>query len=137
MVGKSSRLCLLQMGKSRHIGFQIILHKMKQCRKQLLQFFLDCKHLSSYIKLHVKSHLIISASSGVHFLAGVSDSVDQRCLHKAVHIFILCGYVKSTCLHLFPDLCQSFYNRILFLAGQNPLLFKHDHMGNAAFDILL
>ena len=64
-MGQCNRLRFLQMGKARHIGFQVFLHDPIDHFKKIFQFFVDLVDLIPHIQAHIQSHLIISAASGM------------------------------------------------------------------------
>ena len=94
MVCQSYRLCLLKVGKSRHVGVNILFHDLLQGKKKVLQLLICLIDLVADIKLHIQSYLVITASSCVKLLSGISDTVDQVCLNKTVNIFIFISNLK-------------------------------------------
>ena len=96
MVCQSYRLCLLKVGKSRHVGVNILFHDLLKCFEKFLYQFVCLVNLISYIEFHVKGYLIVTASSCVKFLACITDSVDKVCFYKAVDIFIFTCDLNSS-----------------------------------------
>ena len=136
MVSQSYRLCLLKMSKSGHIGVHVLFHDLLQGKKKVFQLFICLIDLIPDIKLHIKSYLVITASSCVKLLSCISDTIDQGCLHKAVDILIFRCDLKLACLHICQDSVQSLCDLILFFFCQNPLFRKHGYMCLASADIL-
>ena len=92
--------------------------------------------MGSCIKSHVQRHLVVAAASGMQLLSGVTDSLYQGSLHKAVDVLLCFVYGKLSCLYVLPDACQSLYNGILLFYGENALFSKHNGMCNASFHVL-
>ena len=86
MVCQSYRLCLLKVGKSRHVGVNILFHDLLQGKKKVLQLLICLIDLVSCVELHIESDLIISASPGVESLSGISDPFDQVRLNEGMDI---------------------------------------------------
>ena len=72
----------------------------------------------------------------MQLLAVVADPLNQVGFHKAVNILIFICDLKPSFLHIPADSGQTFQNGILLFFCQDSLLCKHDHMRNAAVDIL-
>ena len=68
--------------------------------QQLFQQFIRLKNLLPGIQTHVQCHLIISASSGMQFLSGISQTVNKVCFHKTVNILIFRSDGKLSALHI-------------------------------------
>ena len=136
MVCQSYRLCLLKVGKSRHVGVNILFHDLLQGKKKVLQLLICLIDLVADIKLHIQSYLVITASSCVKLLSGISNTVDQVCLHEAVDILILCCDLQLACFHVCKDSVQSFCDLLLFFLCQDSLFCKHGNMCLASTDIL-
>ena len=137
MVCQCDRLRFLQMGKSRHDRLGVVLHDRKKFAEHIHNQSLQCGDLTSCIKLHIQCNLIITASSGVQLLSGVSQTVDQIRLHKAVDILIFFCDLELSIFHILADTFQSVQNLLLLIVCQDPLLCKHHNMRLAALDILL
>ena len=136
MVSQSYRLCLLEMGKSRHVGVYILFHDLLQGKKKVFQLFVGPIDLVADIQFHIQSYLVITASSCVEFLSGVSDTVDQVCLHETVDILVLGCDLKFALFHIFKDSIQPFCDLIFFFLCQDSLFCKHGNMCLASADIL-
>ena len=102
------RLCFLQMGESRHIGVNVLFHDFFECYQHLFDECINLGDLIADIKFHIEGYLVIAASSGVQLLSGVSDAVDQVCLHEAVDILILICDLQFSGFHISKDAFQSF-----------------------------
>ena len=100
MMCECDRLRFLQMGKSWHNRLRIFFHNAKQYLQQLFQQFIRLKNLLPGIQTHVQCHLIISASSGMQFLSGISQTVNKVCFHKTVNILIFRSDGKLSALHI-------------------------------------
>ena len=85
---QSYRLSFLEMSKSRHISVEVFLHDLKKRFQQLFQKEICLADLVPDIHLHIQSHLVVPASSGMKLLAHISLPVNEICLYKAVDIFI-------------------------------------------------
>ena len=131
------RLCLLQMGKARHISMHILFHDLLKSLKKCLHLLVNGVNLIAHIQLHIQRHLIITASSGVKLLAWISDSVNEIGLHKAMNILVFRCDRKSACLYICKDSFKSFKDLVSFFFCQNALFGKHFYMCLAAADILL
>ena len=88
------------MGKPGHNRLRIFFHNAKQYMQQLFKQFIRLKNLQPGIQTHVQRYLIISASSGMQFLSGISQTVNEICLHKTVNIFIFRSDGKLSALHI-------------------------------------
>ena len=137
MMCQSNRLCLLQMGKARHICMDILLHDLLQCFKKLLYQLIRLIDLIPHIQLHIQCHLIITASSCMKLLTGISDSVNEICLYKAVNIFIFRCNLKFSGSYICKNSIQTIFNLYFFLFCQDSLFCKHSDMCFASSDILL
>ena len=107
MMRKRDWLCLLQMGKARHDRLCVIFHNGKNGLKQMMEQILGMFYLTSGIKAHIQCHLIVSAASGMQFLARITDTVDQICLHKTMNILVFGCDGKFAVCHIFFDAFQS------------------------------
>ena len=130
------RLCFLQMGESRHIGVNVLFHDFFECYQHLFDECINLGDLIADIKFHIEGYLVIAASSGVQLLSGVSDAVNQVCLHEAVDILIFAGDFQFSALYVGKNAFQSFQNLISFVFCQNALFCQHLYMCHAAFDVL-
>ena len=128
-MSQSGGLCFLQVSESRHDGFRVLPHDGKERPEQGVQFSSDRICLTPDVHAHIESHLIISASAGVQLFPGVSDAVDEICLHKAVHIFIFIRDGKMTALHVVENPVQSFCNLCCLLRCQDSLSAQHCRVG--------
>ena len=137
MMCQGNRLRFLQMRKARHIGMEILFHNMIQCFQKMFHQMINLLNLISHIKLHIQSHLIITASSCMQFFACVADSVNQICLHKTVNIFVFAGNLKFTFFHISHNRIQSLDDFIFLLIGQYPLFRQHRHMCLTSTHILM
>ncbi len=88
MMCQRHRLCFLQMRKSRHKSIQIFFHNTLQYLQQVIYQCVGLFDCLTHVHSHIQSNLIITAASGMEFFAGISDTVDQICLYKAVDIFV-------------------------------------------------
>ena len=102
----------------------------------MIQAGSNLQNLPSHIQLHVQSHLVISASSGMQFFPGLTDPLRQNRFHKAVNILVLLRDRKPAFQNIFPDAGQPFHNIVFLFAGKYLLLLQHHRMGNAALYIL-
>ena len=91
----------------------------------------------SGVETHIERHLVIAAAPGMQLLSGVSQTVDQIRLHKAVDILIFFCDLELSIFHILADTFQSVQNLLLLIVCQDPLLCKHHNMRLAALDILL
>jgi len=130
------RLCLLKMGKSRHVGVHILFHDLLQCNKKRFQLFIRLIDLITDIKLHIKCNLIITASSCVQLLTSVTDAVNQIRLHEAVDILVFGCDRKLSSLHICKNSVQAFCDLILLFLCQDALFCKHGNVCLASVDIL-
>ena len=88
MMSQRNRLSLLQMGKSRHVGINILFHNGQDREQYLFHQIIQHMYFISCIKFHIKSHLVIPAPSGMQLLARLANPVDQGSLHKAVNVLV-------------------------------------------------
>ena len=72
----------------------------------------------------------------MQLLSGISDAVNQVCLHEAVDILILAGDFQFSALYVGKNAFQSFQNLISFVFCQNALFCQHLYVCHAAFDVL-
>ena len=103
MVGEGQRLRFLQVSETRHGGVNVFFHEGMAGFDQGKHLVPDGKKLVSCIELHIKSHLVVAASSGVQLLAGVADAVDEGGLHEAVDILVLIGDLQRAVFHVGED----------------------------------
>ena len=120
------RLRFLQVGKSRHVRLNIFFHNAKQCLKKLFQKLVDLCNFISCVKLHIQGNLVITAASGVQFLTGIADAVDQICLHKTVDIFVFVRDRKRSVFHITQDAIQAFHHALL--PSESPVLPAFSHV---------
>ena len=130
------RLCLLEMGESRHISMEVFLHDLLKRLQKIQHQPVHLPDFIPHIELHIQRHLIVPASSCVQLFAGVPNPLDQIRLHKTVDILILFGDLQAMVFHVLQDAFQPFQDLLFLLFRQNPLLGKHADMCHAALDIL-
>ena len=70
------------------------------------------------------------------FFPGITQTVDQICLHKAVDILIFICNFQFTGFYIFADLIECPYNILHLVFCQDSLLSKHAYMRDASLDIL-
>ena len=136
MMSQGHRLRLLQMGKARHVGIQVLIHDLQDGLQKLSHQSVRLFYFLPGVKLHVQGHLVIAAAPGVQLLARLADAFDQHRLHEAVNILIFLRDCKGSLLHVPENAFQAADDGLLLLPGQDPLLLQHGHVGNAARDIL-
>ena len=73
----------------------------------------------------------------MQLLAGLSHSLNQVRLHKAVDILVLIVDDQPSRLHILPNAGETFDQHVPLLGCQDPLLGQHHHMSDTALDILL
>ena len=73
----------------------------------------------------------------MQLLTCIAYTLDQVGLHKAVDVFILGSYGKSSFLYILHNAAKPFHDLVLFFRCKNPLLCQHLHMGHTASDVLL
>ena len=61
------------------------------------------EQLFSGVETHIERHLVVAAAPGMQLLSGVSQTVDQIRLHKAVNILIFIRYNKTSGFHIRKD----------------------------------
>ena len=81
----------------------------------------------SCIKFHVKSNLIITATSCVKFLAGIANSFNKMCFYKTVNILTVIK-LKSSVVKINSNAFKPFNNIIHFISSNNSLFAKHFNM---------
>ena len=129
-------LGFLQMGESGHICVHIFPHNSVYDRQKRLEQALRLVDLIPHIQLHVQRHLVVPASARVELFPGVSDPLDQICLHKTVDILILGSDFQGSVLDIPLDPLQAAdYGVSLFLC-QDFLLCQHFHVSDTAPDVL-
>ena len=72
----------------------------------------------------------------MQLLSGVSDAVDQVCLHEAVDILIFAGDFQFSALYIGKNPLQSCKNLVSLLFCQDALFCQHLYVCHAAFDVL-
>ena len=62
--------------------------------------FIKFHYLITDIELHIKCHLIVTASSSVKLLACITDSVNQIRLNKTVNVLVFAGNLQFSTLNI-------------------------------------
>ena len=137
MVGERNRLRLLEMGKARHIGADIVLHDVKDRLKEFQEELRRLIDLIADIQPHVERDLVIAAPARVQLLTSVPDPFCQHSLDKGVDIFTGIIYDKLSTLDILLDSLQSVEDLISFFLRQDPALCQHLYMRAASAHVLL
>ena len=110
MMGKRRRLGLLKMGETGHIGLEVVLHdgldgimKLRDNRNHLVDMI-------PRIELHIECYLIISGSSGMKPLSGLTDPRRELCLDEAMDILGILD-LELSCIDIREDSLQSVDDR--------------------------
>ena len=92
--------------------------------------------LITSIKLHVQSHLVVTAAACVQLLANIPCTLDQSGLHKTVDVFAALVNLKFAIDNLLFNILKFVDDNILFIICDNVLFGKHSNMCDAAVNIL-
>ena len=114
----------------------MLFHEIQDDFKQILKVSGHLIDLFSYIELHIKSHLIVTAPSGMETLPGVTDAIGKDSLNEAVNIFIFGCDLKLSGLNVLKDPIQTGKYCFLIFFGQHSGLCQHPDMSLRSFNIL-
>ena len=73
----------------------------------------------------------------MELFADITETVDQRRLHKAVDILIFVTDLQCAVFYVCLDLAQAVNDLIGLFLCENALSAEHDHMCDTALDVLL
>ena len=111
-------------------------HGSQQSLQQVTDEFIQPVNLVSSVELHVQRHLVITAPTGMHFLAYVTDFIDQARLDEAMDVLVLVSDGQLAGHDGLPDFFQPFDYLVTLGVSQDFLLGEHLDVSDAATDVL-
>ncbi|MNH98638.1 hypothetical protein D3C73_513810 [compost metagenome] len=136
MVGEQDRLGTLQMRVAGNDRLDIVLGLAYQRFLQLMQQSYQFDHPIAQIQMHVGSHLVVAAASGMQLAADRADLLDQIFFNIHMNIFICHGKNNLPRTDFVEHLVQSVLDRLYILLRQDAAFAQHCDMGQTSLHIL-
>ena len=125
------------MGEPGHHRVGILLDDADQHFQKPVNVFLNSRNAVPCIKAHIKSNLVVTAPSGMHLLAGISDPVDEIGLNKAVNIFIFRRNSKLAAMYIGKYTFKTVCYAPALIIRNNAAFCQHRNMSLGPFYINL
>ena len=125
------------MGVTRHNRIEILaalcsqrLHEAKDQLDDLLDFLLD-------VQAHIECNLIVSRTTGVQTLAGITDALGQQLLDVHVDVLVIERELNLAVLDILQDALKTLNDLLGLMLLDNALLAQHGRVRDRAGDIFL
>ena len=125
------------MGVSGHEHVLVVLALLLQFAEQDHHIVHHCLQLAACEKAQVNEYLVVSASSGMNFLAHVAQSAGKHKLNLGMYVFNAVLDAEMAFLYVGIDAAK-FCKKLFQLVGfKKPDAFQHGDVGHGTQDIIL
>ena len=136
VVTERHRLGGLQVSEAGHDGVRFAFGLLQQAFLQARYFGQDQVDFIAQPQADIGGHLVVTATTGVQFLAGHTDTVGEAGLDIHVHVFQVDAPVERTGFDLTADGGQAVNDAVALGVGQHADFGQHRRVGDGAHDVV-